>query len=117
MEVDAELADAWCIGCVEIVEGDDEFAAGACGIGAMLIAGPNVVSVVRDDQIPVVGEQSVVGEHRFRLGTIERNPVRAAIALSLQAPRSSPQRLELRSQGGGDPRMLGKPAPRVGVSW
>jgi hypothetical protein len=29
----------------------------------MLIAGPHVVPVIREDQVPVVREEPVVGEH------------------------------------------------------
>jgi len=60
-------------------------------LGAMLVAGPIVMSVVPDDHVPVVREQPFVREHRARIRVIERGPVRAAIALSYEAPRSSPK--------------------------
>ena len=105
MQVDPQLADAPCIGCVEIVEHDDDLAAVARRVGAMLIAGPNMVPVAPEDHVPVVRKQPVVGEHGARLRAIEGGPVRAAIALSHEAPRASPKLLELRGQGGGDPRI------------
>lgn len=117
MQVDPESPEGPYIGRVEIVEDDDDLAAVAGGAGAMLIAGPNVVSVVPEDHVPVVREQPFVGEHLARLRAIERGPVRAAVTLGNEAPRASPKVLELRGQGGGDPRMLGKQALGVGVAW
>jgi hypothetical protein len=72
----------------------------------MLIARPIVMSIVRDDQIPIVREQSVVRDHRARLGVIEREPVGISIATSEHAPRSSSQLAELRREGRRHPGML-----------
>jgi hypothetical protein len=55
----------------------------------MLIGRPIVMSIVRDDQVPIVTEQSVVRDHRALLGVVEREPVAISIATSEHAPRSS----------------------------
>jgi len=100
--------------CRELVEGDSHFGARALRVVAVEVHHPVRGVFVHDDEIPIRGKESVVGDHRSRVGLREgASRHRLAVSLCRAALRTALQVMKLFGEGCLQPEVLEEEAGAV----
>ena len=106
-QVERHLTDTADVRVIDPMERDDDRGARARGLQAVVIDGPVEDPFLVEHEIPIGGEELVVGHHRAGLGAPERGAARGlAVALSRGASGALPQPIEALCEGVVEPQVL-----------